>query len=374
MKDTKVLKLRRNDTSMSVVEALLENDPDVDFVEIYLVTSNGSRWRKLTEERSDANLAKALLQNLFIRKVYLYICGTELDDWPLLQEAFVTHQELKKVVFVDESLHRHVFAENSMCHASRAVTSVALPFLKAAYRNASIETIAFEYFHFDLTSDLFSFLYKEYNGKRLQLFRCDMAESLLREQGGRMLGSSNIQDMEIRKCNDCFASHLVNNLGRNVSVERLKVELSEFDLVGELPNVAVDIVQFLRRTQSVRKFVLHIGYVNVKTRDKVKHELLQAVKHNFSLRSLVVRVRTGLWFGGVRAQQRLQFYANRNERLEEWVEDADLLPRELWGEALGLAQQSGTGALYQSLCNVLGRNYGRVGSPNKKNKRKFGEL
>jgi len=72
---------------------------------------------------------------------------------------------------------------------------------------------------------------------------------------------------------------------------------------------------------------------------------------------VTVEYRYGPWFGRETDQQRLAFYANRNERLKEWVEKPDVVGRELWPEALSLSQQAGPDALFKSLCNVLGKDY-----------------
>jgi len=87
--------------------------------------------------------------------------------------------------------------------------------------------------------------------------------------------------------------------------------------------------------------------------ESIRQDLLQAVKNNFSLR-------------GVKAffdddadlfendKQTLAFYANRNARLDQWVDNPeDIEQRQVWPEALGLAQRAGPDALFRGLRSAL---------------------
>jgi len=85
--------------------------------------------------------------------------------------------------------------------------------------------------------------------------------------------------------------------------------------------------------------------------------LLLAIKSNFSLRSVKARGVPGL-FGTVEFKQRLAFYSNRNESLDQWVNTPETIDdRKVWPEALNLAQKAGPTALFQGLHSVLERDY-----------------
>ena len=96
--------------------------------------------------------------------------------------------------------------------------------------------------------------------------------------------------------------------------------------------------------------------------DNVKQELLQAAKNNYSLRSFEVG-----WFRigrdprevfNERQMERLKRYAERNESLHRWVSNPATVPRrELWPDALKVAEQAGPDALFGGLRAVLGSDY-----------------
>ena len=89
---------------MSAVRSLLENDPNMDLIVIHLDCRGAEEWHYLEPEGSDTDLANALLQNPFVTKVYFCLLGSELDEWPMLRHVFATHENLRKVVFVNESM------------------------------------------------------------------------------------------------------------------------------------------------------------------------------------------------------------------------------------------------------------------------------
>ena len=87
--------------------------------------------------------------------------------------------------------------------------------------------------------------------------------------------------------------------------------------------------------------------------ETIRHDLLQAVRNNFSLRS--VEAFTAFWTA--EDKQRLAFYANRNESLDQWVNHPETVKRKVWPKALSLAERAGPGALFRGLRSVLGRDY-----------------
>ena len=93
--------------------------------------------------------------------------------------------------------------------------------------------------------------------------------------------------------------------------------------------------------------------------ENYKQLLLQAVKNNFSLRS----VDGNHSFPPERDlfdaddKTRLLFYADRNERLDQWVDNSETVGRKVWPEALKLAEQAGPDSLFRGLRSVLGGDF-----------------
>ena len=87
-----------------------------------------------------------------------------------------------------------------------------------------------------------------------------------------------------------------------------------------------------------------------------KREVLQAVKNNFSLRSVESRHDQRDLFNDD-DKLRLVFYADRNERLDQWVNNPETVDQKVWPDALQLAQKAGPNSLFQGLRTVLGSDY-----------------
>ena len=89
-----------------------------------------------------------------------------------------------------------------------------------------------------------------------------------------------------------------------------------------------------------------------------RQNLLLAIKNNFSLRSvkgdIEYRYESDL-FESAEDKQRLTFYANRNESLDQWVNNPEMVEQQkVWPDALGLAQRAGPDALFRGLRSTLG--------------------
>ena len=99
-------------------------------------------------------------------------------------------------------------------------------------------------------------------------------------------------------------------------------------------------------------------------REAIRQDLLHAVKNNFSLRSVKARLleyrlyrEESDLFDSVEEKQRLAFYTNRNELLDQWDSNPDLVERKVWPDALGLAERAGPDALFRGLRSVLESDY-----------------
>jgi len=86
--------------------------------------------------------------------------------------------------------------------------------------------------------------------------------------------------------------------------------------------------------------------------ESIVRALLFAVKNNFSLRSV-----KAVLFGSdldKDDKQKLAFFANRNALLDQWVGNPETVkPRQLWPDALGLAERAGPDAMFCGLRSVL---------------------
>ena len=52
-------------------------------------------------------------------------------------------------------------------------------------------------------------------------------------------------------------------------------------------------------------------------------------------------------------ETRLTFFADRNERLDQWVDKTETVNRKVWPEALTLAEKAGPDSLFRGLRSVL---------------------
>ena len=87
--------------------------------------------------------------------------------------------------------------------------------------------------------------------------------------------------------------------------------------------------------------------------ENIKQVLLQAVKKNFRLR-FVQGDRDGGSIFDDDDKTRLTFFADRNERLDRWVDNPEQVDdQKVWPEALGLAEQAGPDSLFRGLRSVL---------------------
>jgi len=339
---------------MSAVEALRGNDPETRPIYIWL-----------RNESSDSDLAQALQQNPFVRCIAIVFMGTNINDWPLLQQVIETKENLTSVLLVCSPV-------------IPSADALVLPFLEAAHTNAAVEEIRLSVFRFVPGSEVFNFLCNtDFGEKMLAFYYCDMVDPSQREQVARALAAANIKRLKIRYCNDDhvgteeFSSALLRNLGQHAPI------LTDLNLDLDFDSPCDEIAQFLQDTKTLQRFHLKCVSESQASTAALRQCLLCAIKKNFSLRVVAASFypdRISLarpLFGDQETgqAQRLEFYLNRNERLEEWIENPVLVGQEVWPEALSLAQQAGPGALFKSLRSVLGKDYVKVSTSGKKRKR-----
>ena len=96
-----------------------------------------------------------------------------------------------------------------------------------------------------------------------------------------------------------------------------------------------------------------VRHLDVET---AKQDLLLAVKNNFRLRLVKGEIEDdgSDLFESARDKQRLAFYTNRNECLDQWVDNPERADRKVWPDALALAEKAGPDSLFRGLRSVLG--------------------
>ena len=100
-----------------------------------------------------------------------------------------------------------------------------------------------------------------------------------------------------------------------------------------------------------------------------KQLLLQAVRNNFSLRSVDGKRAPGRDLFNDNDRTRLVFYSNRNELLDQWVDKPEMVERKVWPEALKLAEKAGPDSFFRGLRSVLGGDYVSLRAAGRKRKR-----
>ena len=119
-----------------------------------------------------------------------------------------------------------------------------------------------------------------------------------------------------------------------------------------------ELLQSLRESiPKMRIKQLHVVISDAVHDENDKQLLLQAVKNNFSLRSIRGERPSGRDIFDDDDKARLVFYANRNERLDQWVDNPEPVDRKVWPEALGLAEQAGPNSFFRGLRSVLQSDY-----------------
>ena len=97
-------------------------------------------------------------------------------------------------------------------------------------------------------------------------------------------------------------------------------------------------------------------------RETIRQDLLHAMKNNFTLRSVKAEVLAendiSDLFDSAEDKHRLAFYANRNESLDQWVDNPVTVEQQkLWPEALSLAERAGPDAFFRGLRSVVESDY-----------------
>ena len=109
----------------------------------------------------------------------------------------------------------------------------------------------------------------------------------------------------------------------------------------------------------IRELTIVFG-IPLRGEETAAREFLQAVKHNFSLRSVKGEQIGRRDLFNDNDKKRLVFYANRNERLDQWVENPETVDQKVWPDALQLAQKAGPDFLFRGMRPVLESDYVKI--------------
>jgi len=125
----------------------------------------------------------------------------------------------------------------------------------------------------------------------------------------------------------------------------------------------------------IKKLEIGVNGDRYDEEENVKQLLLQAVKKNFSLRSVHAYSRSGLDSNDIfnaEEKTRLVFYADRNELLDQWATNPEQVnDRKVWPEALKLAEQAGPDSLFRGLHSVLESDYISVRAGRKRKRPRY---
>ena len=132
---------------------------------------------------------------------------------------------------------------------------------------------------------------------------------------------------------------------------------------SKLEHFAIGILEYHEQLRNLTESIPKMGIkeLQVAISDAVDEEdtkplLLQAIKNNFSLR--FVDCNRGRDVFDADDKMRLVFYANRNERLDEWVGNPETVQEQkVWPEALTLAERAGPNSLFRGLRSVVESDY-----------------
>jgi len=140
---------------------------------------------------------------------------------------------------------------------------------------------------------------------------------------------------------DVLGDEEIGNLLQAVS----RSKLVRF-LIGKLNTRHCRLCTSYVQSMKLRELVMTVLVVE----ENMKQDLVEAVKRNFSLLSL----ESNILDDDPVFRARIQFYLDRNARLEQWIQNPASVPRELWPEAMKLALDAGHGILYAFLRALAG--------------------
>jgi len=318
-------------------------------------------------EHGIRDLAAALQRNTNIKHLTL---GIDLEEncyaIPILQ-ALQSNDALRNLeilgTFSDATSHAmHQLLESTTCitqfHLSYAdiCGETLRRVAQSLIRSAWVSALKFEQclFRNEESTAIFRSIFQEKrNSTSLSLGRCILSGGISGQVHDVIIFTLSQPDSALRTLEfEWFASsagytdgHLLN-LFR--AVEKSKLECFKVGRFDSNENLQV-------LTQSIP--LMHIKELTIEFSDLIieenaKREVLQAVKNNFSLRSVESRHEQRDLFNDD-DKLRLVFYADRNEHLDQWVDSPQAVDQKVWPDALKLADRAGPDSLFRGLRSVF---------------------
>jgi len=310
---------------MPVIDELRRNDPRVTSVSF-----------RLFEDFSDADHTEALQQNPHITDIRLWIYSA-LWNWPIL----LSHLETRN------NLHHVALLLNQDCGASFEII------LQTLERNTNVREFRCSGIPVAVQT-LASFL-----NAATQITKLVMNAPLRNGNitiGGpallsaSILGMPYLQYLTLGNIQPEYLVAIFDTLRHKKSLQTLNVRESK---LLSSPAAMASFQKLMRTTSMIRELVISC-FEPFESRGII----LEIARRNFSLRD-VATAHHPLGqndLSGDEDQRLLQFFANRNERMDEWMEHpADSVPKHLWPNVLHVASRGGDpSVLFRSLIAISG--------------------
>jgi len=233
-----------------------------------------------------------------------------------------------------------------------------LPIAQGLIRS-NVTSIGFSYCRFGndgFANQLKSILLSKQNLRSLAFTNCSSPRGEIYEalNAALLRPRSPLRNLKLRHAfGGCMISAAL--LG---SIEKSNLESLDIGPLNPDANLLPALTKCIRAMK-----VKELEFDIVPSARNMKQDLLEALKNNYSLRSVKGCVKDEVGFNvdalfNDNDESRLRDYADRNARLAEWVDNPATVPRYLWPEAMKLAMEASEGSLFCSLRALSGSNIG----------------
>ena len=328
-------------------------------------------------EHGARDLAAAFQRNAYIESLDLW----KLDDLyaiPIL-EGLRLNTAVKTLIFSPEQAHfgatSHAIqsllestTSIQTCRFKDANFSAAMfrPIAQAITDSECVSELSFTSVGFQETVQLRSILLNKQNLTALCLSYCNFGRGQVHGDIISMLLRPN----SLLRCFEFWSFSLKTELQFDTllrAIEQSRLERFKIGFITTLQQLQT----LTRSIPSMKLKELEVDFWDDEGRDNedeaedefdqesIRQDLFQAVKNNFSLRAVKADICTAAngsydLYERAEDKRRLAFYANRNARLEQWVDNPEEVEQQnVWPEALGLAQRAGPDALFRGLRSVV---------------------
>jgi len=247
------------------------------------------------------------------------------------------------------------------------------PIARGIIRSASLSELRFAGFDFMDNESAVQFRSILQNKPKLTCLRLHLCDGgqIFREAVMSTIGRSSSQLRCFEFFGNCLTTYSNGQIGPLLQAVKKSNALERF-AIGEIGlNRQLELLTRSIPSMRVKELVIHV--VDTSGRN-INESILEAVKNNYSLRSVtghIIRHRDNSrasLFDDVGDEQRLAFFLDRNERVEQWVKNPEkVVDRKVWPKALHLAQRAGPNSLFRGLRSVFESEY--VNTTSRKRKR-----